>query len=240
MGRARKKSASAARAEAWTKIQEEHEALSGQRSELAELRQRVAAGAEGLEVEEGQDAEGLLAELQEEIAAKVKSATEAADAFSVNLVNFINDAGAAVGEEPPELLAALRMKTDEDIELAEEYVREGGDYRRAIDILERSKEIDPEYARRDEILVGFQDMRYVSDGRFAQIEKGMSEAAVTDILGRVYHRNIREYDEQDVIAWFYPKDPEEAGPNAAAAVFFQERGGALKVYRTQWEIKTDG
>lgn len=225
-----------ARTESWTQLQTMKDELDAARAELAMLQEQLAAGAEAMEVEGDQTAEEAYQELEQQAAQLEQEVTSKADAFIQQLVNFINEDPIVVGEEPTEVQrAALRMKSDEDIVLAMEYVNKGGDYRRALDILERAADADPDYARLEEVLAEVEEFRYVDKDRFDQVEEGMTQEQVRAILGQVYHGNVREYEDRDVLAWFYPKDPEQEGGRAAAAVYFREDGGELLVYQADWE-----
>lgn len=212
---------SAARADAWAELQEEQAALNGKRDELAGLRARVLAPGED------DDVEALTAQvdsLDNEIG-------NDGEAFATKLVNYINEAEWELGGEmTEEQRAAFAMKSSEDMYLAEEYVVKGGDYRRAVEILQRALGVDPDNADLQARLAEYQDARYITAERLAEVERGMTEAEVEALLGKVFHRNVREFDEENVFAWFYPKNPEEHGAGAAAGVFFREGDGT--VYRT--------
>jgi hypothetical protein len=58
----------------------------------------------------------------------------------------------------------------------------------------------------------------------------MTEAEAEGVLGKVFHSYVRNFPDENVFAWFYPKDPEEHGAGAAVGVFFNESD--RKVYRT--------
>ena len=211
----------AARADAWAELQEEQAALNAARDELAGLRARVAAPGED------DDVEALAAQadaLDNEIGAD-------GDALSTKLVNYINEAEWELGGEmTEEQRAAFAMKSAEDMYIAEEYVVKGGDYRRAVEMLERALGVDPDNADLQARLAEYQEARYITAERLAEVKRGMTEAEVEALLGKVFHRNVREFDAENVFAWFYPKNPEEHGDGAAAGVFFRE--GDRKVYRT--------
>jgi hypothetical protein len=229
-----------ARAEEWKAIQADRDALTALRSQLDSARDQTAAaadaagesppapaadGAEGARAETAQSAE---AQQEGDLQAKVDEAT---DRFLERLVTFINEHAGFQGEEPPEeVAAAIRMKTEEDMLLAREYIERGGDYAKAIDILQSAKVVDPGNQELQTALDEAESNRYMSEERFSRIEKGMTEQEVHGELGQVKHQNVRKYDDGKVVAWFYPK---EGG--AAAAVFFRERDGRLKVYDTNFE-----
>ena len=58
-----------------------------------------------------------------------------------------------------------------------------------------------------------------------------------EVLGPVNLRNLKEYPDRGVTAWFYLK---EAG--GAAGVYFRKKGGKLTVYKADFEAvkKQDG
>ncbi|MDX1383744.1 MAG: hypothetical protein R3190_08885 [Thermoanaerobaculia bacterium] len=222
----------AARAEEWAELQADHEALTALRQEMRGLLAAPAPpveGEDGEPAEEGEPAENpRIAELRSEITAK-------ADAFAERLVNFINDNAGFEGEEPhPEVKGAIRLKSGEDIVLAQEYVDKGGDWAKAIEIISSAMIVDPDNPELAARLEEAERMRYMDEERWAAVEKGMTEDEVRAALGQVKHQNVRKYDDRGVTAWFYPK---EGG--AAAAVFFRENKGVLKVYDLNFDaVKT--
>jgi hypothetical protein len=209
----------------WQVIQDEYAGLSALRAELAEMRGRVEAGVEGDE-ETGLSPEEALENLKSEVDAKVAEVNSASETFVGNLVVFINTHAGFEGEEMNDIQkAAIRLKSDEDIELARDYVQRGGDYKRAIDILENAMLVDPGYQGLADELERIEGLRFMTEERFAAVEKGMTEDEVRGVLGQVFHANVREYPENQITAWFYTR---EGG--AAAAVYFRENRGALRVY----------
>jgi len=212
-----------ARAEAWAELEEAQAALNAKRADLAGVRARIAAP------EEGDDAEALAAEadnLDLEIGGD-------AETLVTKLINYINEAEWEAGAEvTDEQRAAFAMKSAEDMHVAEEFVVKGGDYRRAVEILERALGVDPENPDLQARLAEYQEARYITADRLSQIRNGMTEAEVEAILGKVFHRNYREFESDGVFAWFYPKNPDEHGSGAAAGVFFRDRD--RKIYRTDF------
>ena len=137
------------------------------------------------------------------------------------------------GEPPSEKQAAvLRMKSAEDILIADEYIERGGDYRRAIRIYEDAMQLDPENPDLQAALDKANEMRFMTEERLAGIKKGMTQDEVRELLGPVNLRNIRDYPERNVIAWFYPVSED----GAASAVWFRKnRSGELAVYKTDFD-----
>ena len=85
--------------------------------------------------------------------ADAETASPLGDELDRRLVDFINADPPREGEKPSgRLLAALRMKSDEDILLAHHFIEQGGDYRRAIEIYEAALAVDPDNPRLEQEL----------------------------------------------------------------------------------------
>lgn len=218
--------------EEWAWLESAKADLDAKRADLAEARASLAAATDGEDVE-GEGEEGAEGE-GEEGAEASEPATEAmvmaleneidsqSEEFMTRLINHINSLGMVEGEPlTPEQQKVIRMKSDEDIEVAQEWIEKGGDYRRAIDIYNMQLGLDPDYDRLKEALAYAEEMRYPSAEKFAEIEKGMTQSQVRDIIGPVNLHNRREYPDKNAIAWFYPKDP-SLGSLPPSAVYFQE------------------
>ena len=231
-GPSEKEVAAAAQAEAWTALQEEHVVLTGLRGELAASRAEITAGPEGDE-ETGLSPEEHAIQLEKKAAEQEERINEAADEFSTTLVAFINEHAGCEGEETNDVqAAAVRMKSDEDIELAREYVTKGGDYKRALDIVKNAAMVDADNAKLQEVIAELEDLRYMDEDRFSLVEKGMSEADVRAVIGQVFHGNVRGQGE--ITYWLYPKVE-----GAAAGVYYREVRGQLTVYDTDFNaVKT--
>jgi hypothetical protein len=224
--------ASAAQAEAWTALQEEHAVLVGLRGELTATRAEIDAGPEGDE-DTGLSPEEQAMQLEEKAAEQEAAVNEKADAFSTTLVGFINEHAGFQGEETNDVQgAAIRLKSDEDIELAREYVTKGGDYKRALDIVKNAAVVDPDNAKLQEVIIELEELRYMDEDRFALVKKSMSEAQVRAAIGQVFHGNVRGQGE--ITYWLYPKEE-----GAASSVYFREVRGQLSVYETNFNaVKT--
>lgn len=228
----------------WSWLTETKQDLDGERQQLAELREQAAAEAEV--VEEGETeiaAEGISEELGAEVAEEADldsriSALEEevetlSEEFNTRLVAFINADPMIEGEPPTERqIAALRMKSDEDILLAREWIDKGGDYKRAIEIFNTALMFDPENEKLQAALAEAEAERYMTEERFSEVAKGMTEGEVRALLGQVNPYNVREYPDKNVMAWFYPT----AEDGSAAAVWFQpdKKSGVLEVYQTKF------
>ncbi len=237
--------AAATREAEWQALQAEKAQLNAQRQELAELRTELeTTPVEGSEVaeneaeaQEGADApaarreelEQRIADLEEEIATD-------SEEFSSRLVTYINSLEIVEGEPlTPEQEAAIRMKSDEDIVVAREWIEKGGDYRRAISIYEAQLALDPDNPELQEALEDAQEMRYMTEERFSRVEDGMSRAEVREAIGPVNLHNVQEYPEEETIAWFYPRE----NTRTPAAVWFRVNNetGLYEVYKADFEAQ---
>ncbi len=222
----------------WASLQEAKQALDEQRQKLGEMRQQIAETPEETEGEEGAEAEAEgepapTADDVEQLANEIASAT---DDFGGRLVTFLNNDPMIEGEPPTERqLAALHLKSDEDIALAQEWIEKGGDYKRAIDIYNNALRFDPGNEAVEQALADAEANRYMSEERFEAAKKGMSEAEVRAALGQVNLHNVKPFPDRQVLAWFYPT----ADDGSAAAVWFrEEKDGSNKVYRLNYtEVK---
>lgn len=127
-------------------------------------------------------------------------------------------------------LAAIRMKSDEEIAVAHEFITRSGDYRRACEIYEAALAADPDNPRLREELARAHAARYVSAERFSRVAPGMSAEQVRATLGPPNAHDVRSYPDKGVVGWFYPRDAN----GAAAAVWFEKRDGKLTVYLCDW------
>lgn len=218
--------AAAARQQAWADLQE-------QKAELDEARQELAEARAAAEAEDGEGEEAA-AEPEVNIAQLEADVDQKTEDFYSALVEFINAEPLLEGEEPSELqMAAIRMKSEEDMLVAEEYVEKGGNYRRAIDIYSAALAVDPDNPDLQAALAEAEANRYMTEERFGQVEEGMTSEEVRGLLGTPFHANVREFPDDGVTAWFYPVDPQ----GSSAAVWFRPRNGELTVYKTSIEMK---
>jgi tetratricopeptide (TPR) repeat protein len=218
-GEPRQDESEAARSEAsvaeWEWLQAARTRLDAQRGRLAGLTSIQKA-------QETQEA----ARLRKEVDAQTVE-------LNRRLVDFINANAAASPGDPPDerQRAAIRMKSDEDILLARQYIEQGGDYRRAIEIYETALAADPDNPRLRRELEATKARRYMSRERFGQVKEGMTQDEVRRLLGSPNLQDVRAYPERGVTAWFYPKD----ATGAAAAVWFQKKAAQSEVYLLDFE-----
>lgn len=208
-------------------LEQRQQELQAAREELAELKAREAgAGA----LPEGEEVD--LVALRTEIAQKDAQITTLAEELNQDLVEFIN-ADPPVEGEPidPLVERAFDLKADEDIALAREYITQGGDYARAIGIYDDVLSFDPDNAAAQEAKAEAESLRYIDEERFSQIQKDMTQAQVEQAIGPANVRNRREYPDQEVLAWYYPKS--SAGD--AAAVWFRKKDDVWTVFRTEYD-----
>jgi tetratricopeptide (TPR) repeat protein len=221
-----------AQEEEWAWLQEEKQALDEQRQKLVELRQQVAEAPEEATSEDETAAEGEPAATPADIEALENEVASRAEEFGGRLVTFLNNDPMIEGEPPTERqLAALHMKSEEDIALAREWIEKGGDYKRAIDIYNNALRFDPDNEALAQALAEAEANRFMSEERFAAAKKGMTEAEVRAALGQVNLHNVKPFPDRKVVAWFYPTG-EDGG---AAAVWFREEKDGNKVYRLNYE-----
>jgi outer membrane protein assembly factor BamE (lipoprotein component of BamABCDE complex) len=143
------------------------------------------------------------------------------------LVDFINASPLPEGEKPSgRFLAALWMKSDEDIRLAHRFIEQAGDYRRAIEIYEAARAVDPDNPQLAQELASARAHRYMTVERFLNVKKGMTQDEVRTLLGQPNLRDVRDFPERGITAWFYTKDAE----GKAAAVWFAKEKGVPTVY----------
>ncbi len=229
---------------AWLK--ENKPLLDEKRQELAELRARLAGDAPEAEAVEGEEGEpSTPEELEARLAALESEVDKLTEEVGERVVRYLNNAGLVVGEElTPDQQFAVDVKIGEDIVVAKEYIDKGGNYKRALEIYNSAKQLDPDNERLLAAIAEAEELRWMSEERFGQVKKGMSQDEVRELLGQVMARNVQEYPERNVVAWFYRK--EEGG---AAGVFFKEENkgeGDWTVYNLDFNavkpqvIESDG
>ncbi|MBZ0089692.1 MAG: outer membrane protein assembly factor BamE [Thermoanaerobaculia bacterium] len=194
----------------WTWLESAKQDLDAKRQQLAGLEAQAATGAD----------------VAAQVDAVHQEVDKAEDALGARLAAYINADPPVMGEPlSPQQMAAARMKSAEDMVIAQEFIALGGDYRKAIDIYNAALTLDPDNGALKAALAAAESNRYMSAGRFAQIKKGMTQDQVRAALGVPLARNMKEYPEKKVSAWFYPTN--ESGD--AAGVWFNDKKVAYQV-----------
>jgi hypothetical protein len=207
-------------------LEQQQQEVQQVRDEVADLReQRLAAASDG-------ESDADPTELATRIETRNADLSDMSDAYNQALTEFIN-ADPPVADEPvPEATArAIAMKADADILLAKEYITEAGDYARAISMYDAILTYSPDNPNVLEAKAEAESLRYMTEERFSQVEKGMTETEVENLLGRANLRNRRDYEAEGRAAWYYPKSED----GDAAGIFFQKRDGRLVVYDVKWD-----
>jgi hypothetical protein len=206
-------------------LEQRQQELQAERDELRAARQRI----EAREAQEG-DAEIDFEARGAELAA-------AGEQLGMEAAEFINADPPVVGEPMGPLnQRAFDIKAREDIVLAQEYIEQGGDYGRAIRIYEDILSMDEDNELALAAKADAEGMRYANDERFAQVEQGMTQAQVREIMGVPFHRNVREYPEQNTVLWTFPR----GGGQPAVGVYFRERNGQMQAFRLENAIGGQG
>ncbi len=198
------------------------------------------------EAAEGEAAEGEAAEGEGEMKPLAEMTAEELEAratvledqiltlsnqISEKVVAYLNAAQLTVdGERTPDQQLAIDVKIAEDISVAQEYIDKGGNYSRALEIYHMAQQLDPEHPDLLAAIATAEELRYMTEERFAQVKKKMTKDEVRKLLGQVKHTNVREFPDDDVVGWFYRK---EVG--GAAGVYFKESRGKMLVYNTDYD-----
>jgi tetratricopeptide (TPR) repeat protein len=215
-------------------LQEQKSALDAKRAELAELKEQLATAETAEPAADEAGEEGEAAPTAEELAAQVEAMqgeiNGMSDDFMTAVVGFINSVELYEGEPIPEpIQAAINMKSAEDMVYAAEYIWEGGEYRRAIEILDTALMLDPDNEELKAAREKAEADQYMTEERFAAVAKGMTQNEVRRAIGTVSRHNLREYPEKNVVAWFYRREDK-----GAAGVWFEEKDGVMKVYKSDF------
>lgn len=217
-------------------VQEAYDALLQVRAE-AEAAQQTVAEIEA--IPEGQRSDEQKAQLEEAQATAETASAGIEPAFETlqnQLADFLN---VALNEAPEsaEAAKALEIYSKEAILGAEDKVAMAGDYAKAIDQLNSAKSyydavgLTP-YPALDEKIAEFEEWRFITPERLAQIKKGMTKDEVKEIAGVPYYANIMEDEEAGVETWMYKK-----AEGGAAAIYFRMKTD--KVYDTNEDaVKT--
>jgi hypothetical protein len=233
-GCGRGSAAHAAREREWTAMEDLSRQLGEERRTLADLRAQLAKAPVSAE-------NAPLAAEDQELAARAEALARAVSSRSSGLeariVAFVGDEAPSDGEAAPvEIRKAIRLKSDEDIEVASEWIEQGGDYRRAIEIYETQLEHDPDYPRLVQALERARAARFASAAAVAGVKPGMTPSEVRALLGPVNLRQVLHRPAERLLAWYYPQ-----ADGGRVGVFFRYDGDrhAFLVYETQREATVE-
>jgi outer membrane protein assembly factor BamE (lipoprotein component of BamABCDE complex) len=213
-------------------VETSYETLMNLRSEIETIE---AAIAELEAIPENTLTEEQAAELEAARSRLEAAETEREAAFAQVQDELAGLLNVGINEYPdsPETAAALVMYSDEAIFVADDMVEQAGDYKKAIDHLSNAESYfeaagltpyHPLVAKIEEL----DSWRFITQERFDQVKKGMTKDEVTELVGRVYYRNIQESPSKGVETWLYKK--REGG---AAAFYFRIKTG--KVYDKKFD-----
>ena len=207
---AESQAAAEARKTEWTWLEGAKKDLDAKRQQIAGLQAQAATGAD----------------VSAQIDASNQELDKAVEAFGARLAAYINGDPPVYGEPlKPEQKAAARMKSSEDMVIAREFITLGGDYRKAIDIYNSALALDSDNPELKAAIAAAEANRFMTAERFAQVKKGMTQDQVRAALGIPLLRNMKDYPDKKVSAWFYPKN--DAGE--AAGIWFNDKKIAYQV-----------
>jgi hypothetical protein len=216
-----------ARAREWTALQLDEQKLDAERAALAQMRGRLASAPIAAD---GTPIRGTDAALARDVAARENDLRARASSLGDRLVRYLAALDRSRGNDDPEWKQAVRLKSDEDLAVAQEWIDRGGDYRRAIEILETQRALDPDYPRLEQALARARDMRFVTPERFARVQEGMTPVDVRAALGPVNLREVLRRPAERLEAWYYPK---RAGGKAAVYFRYDDTKRGFVVYQTE-------
>ena len=219
--------AATARASEWAALQRDKRAVDVERAELRRLRGRLAAvaiAADGTPIAAGDAA------LARDVAVRETQLAARSSSLGDRLVRYLGSFAPHGDEKPTGWSEAVRMKSDEDLAVAREWIDRGGDYRRAIEILETQRALDPADPRLEQALAQAREMRFVTPERFARVQEGMTQVDVRAALGPVNLREVLRRPAEQLEAWYYPK---RGGGRAAVYFRYDEARRGYVVYQTE-------
>jgi tetratricopeptide (TPR) repeat protein len=235
-GESEEAAAEAERETRLAQLEQQKQELDAARQELADVEERLRQAQAG-EPPAGEPTDA--GALQSEITRRDAELTTQSEELNAALTNFINEVAQQTAIGPGEPLPAameraIALKAEEDMTLAREFITEGGDYARAIEMYAAILGYDPDNQRVKDAIAEAESMRYMDETRFARVENGMTPAQVEEALGPANLRNRRDYPDQGIVAWYYPKSERRD----AAGVWFRKRGEGWEVYKTDFNAIT--
>ena len=231
-GQSKQEAAKKAQAEQQiTTIKSDWEQLKQARVELADARTHAAELQAEKKLSEEQKKD--LEETNTRISQMESQVSNQYDALQGELADFLN---IALNDFPkaPNTAEALHIYTQEAMVVAADHVKNSGNYKKAMDILNTAQNYyeSVELPVPDELsqrIASYDDLRYITKERFDAVTKGMTMDEVAAAAGVPYYLNKKQ--EKGIEFWLYPK--REGG---AAAVYFNKKD---KLYNKNWEaVKT--
>lgn len=207
-------------------------AIEGESSRLAAERRALAALV--LQLGSARTARRDTSLLERQVATQRSELGRLAGQLDQHLVDYLNThrpvAGRPLGADQRRV---LDVKITEDLAVAAEFIAEGGDYSHAIQIYQELLTLDPANAAVRSALASSEAHRTMSPEHFATLRKGMSRDQVRAALGMPHLKNIQVFEEQGVLAWFYPTTT-----GGIAGVYFQAEDEAEPlVYRWDFAVQ---
>ncbi len=206
---------------AYESLQAARKKLADDRAALAELKK---IRKRRLTAEQKQQLEALPAQIKTEEENVSKLYDDVQDKLATFLTFALNNAPNA-----PETAEGLKIYSEEAMRNAEEAVKEAGDYKKAIEILQTAEGyyegagLKP-YAPLKERMATYEQMRFITKDRFDKVKKGMTEDEVAATAGYPYYLNKKH--EKGIDFWLYPRRD-----GGAAAIYFNRH---KKVYSKRW------
>lgn len=202
--------------------------LNAKRAELDTLQ----SPAEGEEAPAAEDLKAQTEELEKAITAAATDLQDKAAELIYQIELWHSDAKKKAKElaMPEEHTLANHYMSDETIVVAHQYIQRQGDYRTAINRMKEALELDPDYDKLKNALAAAEVNQWMTEERLGQVEAGMSEAKVRELIGICNTNYIKQYPENNTVGWFYPR--EDGG---TAAVYFKKDGDKKTVMRTNYD-----
>ncbi len=209
-----------------TEIEQMYADLQKSREELSSLKTALAEAEAIPEKKRTDETTAQLEELPGKIEALEKKVSDGYDALQDKLATFLTT---ALNDFPqaPETAKGLEVYAKEAMYTAEDTIKKAGDYKKAIEILQTAKGYYesiglPPYQPLVDAMATYDDLRYITQERFDQVKKGMTEDEVVAVAGAPYYMNKKKDEKRHVEYWLYPRRD-----GGAAAIYFNRK---KKVY----------
>jgi hypothetical protein len=213
-------------------LQQQYEELKQTRVDLAAA-QASLAEIEAIRERDRTDEQKAELETLPTTVEELSSARDAAyDAVQGTLADFLN---IALNEFPehPATVEGLNLYSDEAILIADDVIAKSGDYKKAINQLDSASSYYdsiglPPYQPLVDKIAELEEMRFITQERFDQVQKNMTMDEVKEIAGVPYYQNIQVDEKRKVETWLYRKRD-----GGAAAIYFKTTNN--KVYNKNFD-----